>query len=481
MKRNSQAICTGAPLRVINRLTIHGEPLSFRELCKRTIPEDTDYLVLDVDHTTHLHRNLGELLGWEICAERAYGKETLDQINLHREPGRFLLLKNKPLDCLRYLTRAAHDWALPGLFYLVWAKWLTKLKSTRPLAYLRFGVEPRQGIQAVPQHKLLEQLCELPLSTLRHMADRVWERHHDDQVVTREDLTWLRERCPGLTIILSSASPQPVLEAAARHLDVDHIFYTRVEEHQGFLSHPASAYGRSSGKIPRRISPLEKQQVNSRETKVKELEKRFPDIFKPWTRSVGVTDTGYGEDHCWANHFDIVMDINSTDPFPPIVETSSPCQHIHSAEVLSRKEHAAVCMGLRSYRDKRRPLDASPGAQEFCARDLENIIGQQLAKLNRLRATFKKREFTLNQQISPVTQNLRQAQVQLNRIVNEFNCTVGPEKKRLFSTFRQNVRAAQRISSRITKHLRPLALLNCQISNVLEETRLALSQAESNL
>ena len=85
----------------------------------------------------------------------------------------------------------------------------------------------------------------------------------------------------------------------------------------------------------------------SRETKVQELEKKFPDIFKPWTCSVGITDTGYGEDHCWAHHFDVVIDINSTDPFPPIVRSTSPCHHIHSAEVLSRKENAALTMQLQ--------------------------------------------------------------------------------------------------------------------------------------
>ena len=330
MTDRNQALCRAKPFRVIPKLTIHGEPINFRELCRRSVPKEADYLVLDVDHTTHLHRNLGELLGWEICAEEAYGSDTLDQINAQRAPGRFLCGR-QPVETLRYLTTATKDWAVPGLFYLVWAKWLTRLKSTRPLAYLRFGIEPRKGIQAVPQHRLLEKLSDLPLSSLRHMADRVWERHHDDQVITREDLAWLRKRCPGLTVILSSASPQPVLEAAARHLDVDHIFYTRVEEHEGFLRHPASTYGRGTTKAPRRISPLGEQQINSRETKVQELEKKFPDIFKPWTRSVGITDTGYGEDHCWAHHFDVVIDINSTDPFPPIVRSTSPCHHIHSA------------------------------------------------------------------------------------------------------------------------------------------------------
>ena len=84
MTDRNQALCRAKPFRVIPKLTIHGEPINFRELCRRSVPKDADYLVLDVDHTTHLHRNLGELLGWEICAEEAYGSDTLDQINAQR-------------------------------------------------------------------------------------------------------------------------------------------------------------------------------------------------------------------------------------------------------------------------------------------------------------------------------------------------------------------------------------------------------------
>ena len=224
MKTNNRTKSYSKSMRVIEKLTIHGNPMSFRELCTRAVDQNTDYLVLDVDHTTHLNRNLGELLGWEICAQSAYGQEALDQLNSTRTPGRLLLMRDKPLASLSYLVKAASNWAAPGLFYLVWAKWLNRLKPTRPLAYLRFGLEPTRGIQAVPQHRLLEQLSSIPLTKLRHMADRVWRRHKEDQVIKREDLAWLRTRCPGLTIILSSASPQPVLEAAARNLEVDHIF-----------------------------------------------------------------------------------------------------------------------------------------------------------------------------------------------------------------------------------------------------------------
>ena len=138
-------------------------------------------------------------------------------------------------------------------------------------------------------------------------------------------------------------------------------------------------------------------------------------------------------------------------------------------------------MGLRHYRDKRRHSETSPTAQSFDAEALERLLGPQLHQLNRLSQKFKRREHVLTQELSPVTRNLNDAQNQLSRIVTEFNCTVGPEKKKLFSTFRQRVRTARRISSRITKHLRPLALLNCQMSNVLEETRLALTQTKTSL
>ncbi|MBT6433942.1 MAG: hypothetical protein HOK28_12655 [Deltaproteobacteria bacterium] len=473
MKTNNRNVRSKSSMRVIEKLTIHGDPVSFRELCERTVSPQTDYLVLDVDHTTHLHRNLGELLGWEICAQNAYGQEALDKLNSERAPGRLLLLRDKPLDSLKYLLRAAKSWAIPGLFYFVWAKWLNRLKSTRPLAYLRFGLEPTQGIQAVPQHRLLEQLSSIPLTKLRHMADRVWKRHEDDQVIKREDLVWLRNRCPGLTIILSSASPQPVLEAAARNLDVDHIFYTRVEEHEGFLSHPASSYGAVS-KIPRRISPLKNQEVNSRTNKISALEKQFPEIFKASTHTVGMTDTGYCEDHCWANHFDVVVDMNSTDPFPPIIESTSPCEHIHSAEVLSRKEQRSRDTENSDFRDPRRPSLAPSKAQQFLDSDLERILNPYLEKVNQLSLAFDKRQNSLAPQLLSEENSLVSAQAALERIVQEFNCTVGPDKKRVFSAFRKHTRIAKQVSSRMTKKLRPLSLLNCKISNVLEEARLAV-------
>ena len=196
---------------------------------------------------------------------------------------------------------------------------------------------------------------------------------------------------------------------------------------------------------------------------------------------MGITDTGYGEDHCWANHFDVVIDINSTDPFPPLVKTNSPCQEIHSAEVLSQKEKAAKTMGLKDYRDPRRHCEPLRQTRVFKTEELQERLATQLHALNRLTRRFKEREHAISHELTPFTRHLSEANSQLERVVTEFNCSVGPEKKRMFSTFRSHARAAQRISSRVTKRLRPLSLLSCRISNVLEETRLALSPRSENL
>jgi hypothetical protein len=68
-------------MRVVDRFVDHGAPLSFRDLCARVLQEEHDYLILDLDKTTHLGRNLGELLAWELCAYEAYGASpTVDSV-----------------------------------------------------------------------------------------------------------------------------------------------------------------------------------------------------------------------------------------------------------------------------------------------------------------------------------------------------------------------------------------------------------------
>lgn len=462
-------------LRFVQQHRLHGEPLAFSELCDRVVPTHTDYLVLDVDHTTHLNRNLGELLGWELVAQRAYGEPLLTKINAKRGTGRWLLLKDKPLETLRYLTRAAQDWALPGLFYLVWGKWLAQAKSTRPLAYLHFGQEPRAAIQRIPQQELMSQLATLPLVSLREMSDRIWMRHDPDQVVTRRALQKLRARCPNLRIILSSASPQPVLESAAKHLGADHIFYSTVEERDGYLSCPSSQLETSSRKLPRRISPSDQENINARENKITALKSAFPDIFEPGTVSVGITDTGYGEDHCWANHFDVVVDINSTDPFAPIIKSESPCREIHSAQVLSQGEIRERQRGRRQFLDSRRKGRSHESSRLFHSHELGEQLGEHLCKANALIQKQQLREVALAPRLTHARSKLRVGLKQLDRVVTEFNAAVPAERRRVFRALKRERRSAKRLSSKFAHTHWQLSWLSCQIQNILQESRLALT------
>ncbi len=305
--------------------------MTFRALCEQVLPPDTRFLVLDMDRTVHFARNIGELLGWELTAFQCYGEDALERLEQTRGPGRFVWVKDQPGAVVQYVAAGARRWAYPGLFYLLWGKLPSRMPWMRRHVFDRFGPDPIRRIQRVPQMALMAHLEEASLPVLRSLTGRVLKRHEPDQVIDREDLAWVRERWPGITIVLASASPRPAVEEAAAFLGIDTFTFS----------------------TPKRI--------NSGEAKVTELEGVCSGIFEPGVVSVGITDTGYGEDHCWAEHFTVVADINSDTPFPPVVSTTSPCRAIHSAQVLTAAELAKRAAGDSGYLDPRRrqaPPDA---------------------------------------------------------------------------------------------------------------------------
>src|SRR5678815_3119093 len=93
----------GRYARVVDRFAVHGTPIEFRTLCERTIPPETRYLVLDLDRTLHLGRNMGELLGFEIGAYLAYGPEGFAAL-ANRGPGRFALDLTNLRGTARYIA-----------------------------------------------------------------------------------------------------------------------------------------------------------------------------------------------------------------------------------------------------------------------------------------------------------------------------------------------------------------------------------------
>jgi hypothetical protein len=99
---------------------------------------------------------------------------------------------------------------------------------------------------------------------------------------------------------------------------------------------------------------------------------------------LAITDTSYGEDHCWSEHFACVVDINSPTPFPPVVTQASPTRAVHSATVLTHEEQRRRNHGHAGYLDPRRKRRASSEKVELEGATLRRRLGDLLAEINGL-------------------------------------------------------------------------------------------------
>ncbi len=346
-----------SPNRLVDRLVHHGELASFQDLCTRVLTNKTRYLVLDLDRTIHLGRDLGQDLGWELCAYQGYGSQHFDRIAAKQKSGKFLLDWAHPRRTARYLAASLKIWAYPGAYYGLWGKAATRLDWLRRRGFRRFASDPVRAAQRVPQVTLLRHLETAPEGVLRMLAAQIWARHLPDQVIDRDDLAWVRERWPQVQVVLSSASPKPTVEIAGEALGVDHVHYSTLDH------------------------------INSGEAKIdrlRELCQRAGDFD---VEIVGVSDTSRGEDHCWAQHFTRVVDINSPTPFPAIVSSDSPLEQVHSAILLTKRERERRDAGDARYLDPRRKKLNKPQVERDLTREeLEGRLGWLLDRVNALAA-----------------------------------------------------------------------------------------------
>ena len=316
--------------RVVERLAIHPHPKTFRSVCRDVVSRSTRYLVLDLDRTVHSGINLGVEFGWELAAWAAYGDRYLE-----REPasGSLVLQWGTPAATARYLLEGARRWAVPGLAYLFGVKLASRSPQLARSLYQWLGDDPVQVIEQLPRLALMHQMSGVPHEVLTELAQRAWVRHLDRLVVFRDDIAWLRHFIPGLRVVLSSASPQPVVDVAARELEVDVAFCTTVDDHDGapcapFVVHPWLG----ARALPHRIAGPSGYFQNAGSHKVDRLVRELPDFLEAET--VGITDTSYGEDHAWLGYFRRVVDVNSPTPFPPIIAAGSPLESIDSVPML---------------------------------------------------------------------------------------------------------------------------------------------------
>jgi hypothetical protein len=448
--------------RIVERFRVHGDPIDFRELCRRALAPATRLLVLDLDRTVHFGRNMGELLGWEICAYLGYGGAYTGE-----RPGRARLDPSRPRATLRYLALGARLWGPPGLFYLLWGKIAWRAQRLRRRAFLRFGPEVIRAVQRVPQHALLHQIAALPRAVVNELSARVFNRHAGDQTIDRDDVAWLREQYPGIRVVISSASPRPIVAVAAAALGVDDFVCTEVEDGDDAAASPCdlSRLGRPPG-APRRISRPSRQRINAGVAKLEALHARYPELADPAVESAGISDTGYGEDHAFTELLGTVIDVNSGAPFPPIVAASSPTRADHAALLLTRREPPARDAGAPWRDPRRRP---APPALDLDARGIAARLGRIVDEVEAAARALEACEEELSAKRAAARAALVALEPWLERTVERYNAG----EAALVDV--EAVLAEQRfLAARVVAVERPLSAAAYALTTALERARAAV-------
>jgi hypothetical protein len=342
--------------------------------------------------------------------------------------------------------------------------------TTRRVRAQLFGEDAYLYVQTLPRLGLLHDLAGMTLDEARELATRVFRRQAPYQVIERSDLEWLRERCPGVKIILSSASPQPMVEAAARELGIDATFYAGTEVVDGRISAP---YQMSPiflhPRQPHHISPPSACQDNSGLTKVERLVETFPDILEAET--VGITDTWHGDDHCWAQHFKRVIDINSLSPFPPLVSVDSPVREIHSAQVLTRGERELREQGEPGYTSPRRKKFASEHACDLDGQQIAQRLGQTARRVDDLADSRVRLEAEISERVGRVASAADKTLSRIEQVVAAYNDAEPSARDRWLEALGKLVRRLNADRRQRARVERPLSELALEYSLALEESR----------
>jgi hypothetical protein len=457
----------GRYCRVVDSLTVFDEPLDFRSLCARVIGANTDYLVMDLDRTTHLDRNLGELLGWEIEAYRAYGMDRLNALDANRVLERLFLDPRTPLRTLAYLLNGVASWAYPGLTYLFGVKLASRMPRLEKWTYRQFGPEAVTILQRCIQTAMLHKVAGLNRQDLYHLAERVWNRVSDDQVIEREDITWLRSRFPRLRIVITSASPQPMLEVARNALDVDDVLYSGATETEDSFQSPFHVNRCYRTGPLDQLSTPENVTINSGRQKIERLIQQFPNFGRPDCNVVGISDTRHGEDHCWAQFFTRVVDVNSNAPYAPIVAHDSPLRDVYSARLLSRSQRR----GNREIQGMVGPIRRIEGDA------LRNKLGSHVNRIEAHAREYAQIRTATSEGLDSLERAAACAVEDIANAVEYFNGADESTRSKGLQALRSRLRDEARLRRAHAKLHRPLSMHQYAI---VEELRDARSQIDAS-
>jgi hypothetical protein len=224
---------------------------------------------------------------------------------------------------------------------------------------------------------------------------------------------------------------------------------------------------------PWRISPLGHFRHNASEGKVAKLLERYPEIADPNVETIGITDTGYGEDHAWASAFTKVADINSSAPFPPIITAASPLREIHSALLLTLNERQKRDSGDQNYLDPRRKAGAGLPDRSFSfdAEELDRLLDPIVRQLDLLREKYRQRALKLDPVLKELERYRNDRFAALENAIATYNASLGKMRRKSLGWIRKNLKAERILNRRLAKIEVPLSELQVEISNLLDASR----------
>lgn len=442
--------------RLVDRIVLHGET-DFRSVCRQVLTPETRYVVFDLDRTIHQGRNVGERLGWEMTALEGYGRAYLAAARERTDGSRFYVKRGDALGFLRYWRAGLSRWALPGLFYFLSVKVAHNYRPSRRLLYALFGRDPVDAVQSVQRLVLLHQMAAIPAADVRELARELWRRLAPYQVILPEDIAWIRSFYPQAKLILSSASPQPVLDAARESLGFDAAFCTEIERVDGYYSAPVEMPFGIGARVPRRLAAG--YWDNASERKVERMRAAFPDLGQ--VETVGFSDASHGEDHTWAEHFHKVVDVNSPTPYAPIVSGRSPLREVHSAVILPGAAKAPTA----GWSFDRR------GLEELLARET-HLADAVTSRYLTLQTSLEERGRELRERLAAIGRDLEQAAA-------EYNDSVGRARRKALKKIRKTMGARYAVEKLQRKLERPLARAAYERETLLRAARGRLRPAKA--
>jgi hypothetical protein len=430
---------TGRKLRAVESYVVHGGCAPLVERFAELVPEDAQYVILDLDRTVHFGVTLGEQLGWEALTAASNAREDapLEPFFAWRDPVR----------STRNLALGLRRWGLAGAIYATTVKLGDRYEGWQRILASRLGATYVDRVQTMLRHVLMANVAGLTREQVDRCVDRAWRRWQQRQVVTREAIDELRRRRPRLqAVVLSSASTVPTVAHAAGQLGVDGFVASEVDlyavESTEVYSAPAGVPIWFRKGRPEFFSRPGAVVHNAAGNKVALLRERYPEIFASSATAVGITDNNYGEDRTWSEHFAHVVSLNSRHPFSPFVGAASPCRTIQAGDSVP----AAVGGGAARFEWlgtlAPRRLDAK--------RLLDEHGGHDLAMLESLLADLRSARARVSEAIDG-SARMRVANLvaRMNEAVDHYNAAAADQKAKLAAELNRMAREARRLESRM--------------------------------